>query len=249
MINIRSEEEIESIRKACRIAAQVLEELMGYIKPGITTKELDEIGERLIRKKEAYPAFKGYRGYGFATCISLNHEVVHGIPSNKKIKEGDIVSLDVGVKLGRFYGDIARTFAVGEVGKKAKKLLKVSREALYLGIRQARPGNHLGDVSYAIQSHAEKNGFSVVRDLFGHGIGEELHEEPLVPNFGNPGEGPELKPGMVFAIEPMLNIGKSDIETLSDGWTVVTKDGELSAHFEHTVALTKSGPIILTELN
>lgn len=249
MIHLRSEGEIESIRKACEVAAEVLRELGKRVQPGISTIELDEIGEDLIRKEGVAPAFKGYRGYEHATCVSLNYEVVHGIPDSRKLNEGDIVSIDVGTKLGGFYGDTAATFAVGKIEKKLAKLISIAKEALFLGIRQARSGSHLGDVSYAIENHARRNRFTVVRDLFGHGIGQALHEDPLVPNFGEPGSGPELKPGMVFAIEPMLNMGKSDIETLSDGWTVVTKDRKFSAHFEHTVAITKNGPIILTELD
>lgn len=243
---IKNEEEIDRMRVAGRIAAEVLEGIERKIKAGVTTAELDRIGEKLIREKGAEPVFIGYRGYRHATCISVNEEVVHGIPGNRVLREGDLVSVDVGVKINGYCGDIAATFPVGKVSGKAGKLLRVGKEALRAAIRQARAGNHLGDVSYAVQRQAEKNGFSVVRDLYGHGIGRELHEEPLVPNFGRPGEGIELKPGMVFAIEPMINIGTWKVRTLPDGWTVVTEDGSLSCHFEHTVLVTEREPEILT---
>jgi len=248
MISLKSVAEIGSIREACQVAAEVLKELEELVKPGISAIELDREGEKAIRKRGALPAFKGYRGYKHATCISRNFEVVHGIPDDRKLKEGDIVSVDVGTKVGKFFGDTAATFAVGRIDKRLEKLIRAAKEALYLGIAEAKPGKYLGDVSFAIQSHAEKNGYTVVRDLFGHGIGTELHEDPLVPNFGQKGTGPRLEEGMVFAIEPMLNMGRSDIETLSDGWTVVTRDRKFSAHFEHTVAVTKKGTQVLTEI-
>jgi methionyl aminopeptidase len=248
-IIIKDEEEIEKMRAAGRITAEVLEELRQAVRVGITTMELNKIGEELIRKKKAEPVFLGYRGYRYATCISVNEEVVHGIPSERRLKEGDLVSVDVGVRYDGYCGDAAATFAVGTISKKAQRLLRAGKVALQAGIRQARAGNHLGDISYAIQRVAESNGFSVVRDLYGHGLGRDLHEDPLVPNFGKPGEGPELKPGMVLAIEPMINAGSWRVKTLPDGWTVVTEDGSLSCHFEHTVLITEKGPEVLTSLN
>jgi len=248
-IIIKDEEEIEKMRAAGKIAAEVLEKLRQEVRAGITTMELNKMGEELIRQKKAEPVFLGYRGYRYATCISVNEEVVHGIPSERRLKEGDLVSVDVGVRYDGYCGDTAATFAVGTISKKAQKLLRVGKEALRAGIRQARAGNHLGDISYAIQRVAEENGFSVVRDLYGHGLGRDLHEDPLVPNFGKPGEGPELKAGMVLAIEPMINVGGWRVRTLPDGWTVVTEDGSLSCHFEHAVLITQKDPEILTSLN
>jgi len=247
-IKVKTGDEIEKMRLAGRITAEVLERLSKEIRPGIATEELDSIGERLIREREAEPVFIGYRGYRHATCISVNCEVVHGIPGKKTLQEGDIVSVDVGVKKDGYCGDVAATFPAGKLSGKTEKLLRVCREALKNAIRQARAGKHLGDISCAVQQLAEKNGFSVVRDLYGHGIGRDLHEDPLIPNFGKPGEGPELKPGMVLAIEPMINIGGWKIRTLPDGWTVVTEDGSLSCHFEHTVLITEGEPEVLTWL-
>jgi len=248
VITIKSEEEIELMRKAGRVAAEVLDELRRKVKAGITTEELDKIGESLIRERKAEPVFIGYRGYRHATCVSLNEEVVHGIPGKKVLQEGDIVSLDVGTKAEGYCGDTAATFPVGKISAKAEKLLRVGKAALQAGIRQARAGNHLGDISHAIEKQAEKNGFSVVRELYGHGLGRDLHEDPLIPNYGKPGEGIELKPGMVLAIEPMVNAGGWKIRTLADGWTVVTEDGSLSCHFEHTVLVTEDEPEVLTWL-
>lgn len=230
------------------ITAEVLNALSAEIKAGVTTADLDRAGEKMIRARKAEPVFIGYRGYRYATCISVNHEVVHGVPGSKVLQEGDIVSVDIGVKKDGYCGDAAATFPVGKVARRVEKLLRVGKEALKAGIRQARAGNHLGDISRAIQRQAEKNGFSVVRDLYGHGIGRDMHEDPLIPNYGNPGEGPELKPGMVLAIEPMINAGGSKIRTLPDGWTVVTEDGSLSCHFEHTVLITEGDPEVLTWL-
>jgi methionyl aminopeptidase len=247
-IKLKSAEEIELMRVSGKVAAEVLSRLSREIKAGITTEEVDSVGEKLIREKKAEPVFIGYRGYRHATCISVNEEVVHGVPGKRVLREGDIVSLDVGVKIGGYIGDIATTLPVGKISGKAEKLLRSGKEALQAAIRQARAGNHLGDVSFAIQRMAEKNGFSVVRDLYGHGVGTDLHEEPLIPNFGKPGEGPDLRPGMVLALEPMLNVGGWKIKTLSDGWTVVTEDGSLSCHFEHTVLITEGNPEILTWL-
>ncbi|HVN67497.1 MAG TPA: type I methionyl aminopeptidase [Candidatus Sulfotelmatobacter sp.] len=247
-IRIKDAEEIERMRVAGSLAGAVLAELGRLVKPGLTTAELDAAGEKFIRARGGEPVFIGYRGYRHATCISINQEVVHGIPGEKVVKEGDIVSVDVGVKKNGYIGDCAETFPVGRISGKADKLLRVGRQSLKAGIRQARAGRHLGDISHAVQATAEKSGFSVVRDLYGHGVGRELHEDPLVPNYGKPGEGPELKAGMVLAIEPMLNIGGYEIRTLPDGWTVVTRDGELSCHFEHTVLITAGEPEILTRL-
>lgn len=245
-IIIKSAVEIEKIRKACHIVAWVLGQLGAAVRAGLTTLDLDKIGEELIRSKGAEPVFIGYRGYRHATCISVNEEIVHGIPGPRVLQEGDIVSIDVGAKIAGFCGDTAATFPVGSIEKKTSKLLKAGKAALKAAIRQARARRFLGDISSAIQSLAEKNGYSVVRELYGHGIGQDLHEEPLIPNFGNPGEGPELKPGMVLAIEPMLNLGGWKIKTLSDGWTVITEDRSLSTHFEHTVLVTDSDPEVLT---
>ncbi len=234
------------MRQAGRLAGAVLTETGRFIKPGQTTREIDRFAENLIRDGGGEPVFIGYRGYRHATCLSINHEVVHGVPGEQTVKEGDIVSVDVGVRLNGYCGDCAATFALGKVSPKAEKLLRIGRDCLKAAIKQARAGRHLGDVSHAVEALAEKNGFSVVRDLYGHGIGRDLHEDPLVPNYGQPGEGVELKPGMILAIEPMVNTGGWRIRTLSDGWTVVTEDGGLSCHFEHTVLITEKDPEILT---
>lgn len=249
MIILKSPEELKKIRKSCRIVATVLEELKIYIKEGLTTKQIEQFIENLIIKMGGIPAFKGYRGYPASACISINEQVVHGIPSEKVfIKEGDIVSVDVGVIYDSFYGDAAYTYSVGKISEEAEKLLKVTEEALYKGIAEAIPGNRVGDISNAIQSHVEANGFSVVRAFVGHGIGMSLHEDPQIPNFGSKGVGPKLKKGMTLAIEPMVNAGTHEVKILSDGWTAVTKDGSLSAHFEHTIAITEGEPEILTKL-
>ena len=243
---IKSDGEIEKIKKACRIAAEVLSSLKKLVKPGISTREIDEAAERMVLDKGAIPAFKGYRGYRFTTCLSINEEVVHGLPSERLLKEGDIVGVDVGTIVEGYYGDNAETFPVGKVPKAVKRLLDTTRNALYKGIAEARDGNHLGDVSAAVEEEATRNGFSVVRELYGHGVGRALHEDPLIPNFGKRGTGIELKAGMTLAIEPMLNTGSADIRTLPDGWTIVTADKGLSAHFEHTILVTKGVPEILT---
>ncbi|KPJ69852.1 methionine aminopeptidase [candidate division WOR-1 bacterium DG_54_3] len=246
-IKIKSAEEIEPIRKACEIVAWVLERIGREIKPGVTTEYLDSFAERLIRERGAVPVFIGYRGYRHATCISINEEIVHGIPAKRALQEGDIVGVDVGAKIDGYCGDSAATFPVGRVSKKAEKLIRTCRAALKAAIRQARAGNHLGDISFSIQRVAEAEGYSVVRELYGHGIGKDLHEDPLIPNFGRPGEGPELKSGMTLAIEPMLNLGGWKIKTLEDGWTVVTEDRSLSCHFEHTVLVGKGEAEVLTK--
>ncbi|MGC8796616.1 type I methionyl aminopeptidase [Thermodesulfovibrio sp.] len=249
MIILKSPEEIKKMRQSCRIVAKVLEELKTYIKEGLTTKQIEQFIENLIIKMGGIPAFKGYRGYPASACISINEQVVHGIPSEKVfVKEGDIVSVDVGVLYESFYGDAAYTYPVGKISDEAQRLLKVTEEALYKGIAEARVGNRIGDISSAIQRHVESNGFSVVRAFVGHGIGRSLHEEPQIPNFGTKGVGPKLKKGMTLAIEPMVNAGTYGVKILSDGWTTVTEDGSLSAHFEHTIAVTDNEPEILTKL-
>ncbi|MEJ5299922.1 MAG: type I methionyl aminopeptidase [Thermodesulforhabdaceae bacterium] len=250
MITLKSQEEIEKIRRACLIVAEVLERLKEEVKPGITTWDLNRLSEELARKKKATPAFKGYKGYPYALCTSINEEIVHGMPSKKRVlKEGDIISLDFGVVVDGFYGDAAITVPVGKISERAERLCRVTRESLYCGIAEAKVGNRLSDISHAIQVRAEMEGFSVVREFVGHGIGRSLHEGPQIPNYGPPGRGPRLKAGMVFAIEPMINEGTHQIEILPDGWTAVTKDRRLSAHFEHTIAITPRGPEILSSLN
>ena len=227
--------------------AKTLQLLKERIRPGVTTKELDRLAEEFIREQGAYPAFKGYRGFPASICVSIDDEVVHGIPGERVVEEGQIVSVDVGVFKDNYYADGAFTFAVGQVSDRAQNLLFVTREALKRGLEVASEGRFLSDVSFAIQSFVENMGFSVVRDLVGHGIGMSMHEEPQIPNFGPPGRGPILKKGMVLAIEPMVNTGSFEIETKADDWTIVTRDGSLSAHFEHTVAVTENGARILTE--
>jgi methionyl aminopeptidase len=246
MIILKSKSEIEKMRVACRVVAEVLQELIREVRPGVSTLELDGIAERGIRARGAIPAFKGYRGFPNTLCVSVNEQVVHGIPSKRRLKEGEIVGLDLGAKWDGYYGDAAVTVPVGDIAPIAQSLLITAKEALHVGISAVRTGKHLSDISHAIQSYAEAHGYSVVRAFVGHGIGTALHEEPQVPNFGPPGRGPRLKVGMVLAIEPMVNIGDADVEILDDGWTVVTADGQLSAHFEHTVAITEEGPEILT---
>ena len=228
--------------------AEVLEGIRKHISSGIKTRELDEFAESFILSKGAKPAFKGYRGYPSSICASVNEQVVHGIPSSVKLKKGDIISIDIGVYYNGFYGDAALTLPVGDISSKAKKLLAVTEESLQVGIESAVTGNRLSDISFAIQNNVEPEGFSVVRNFVGHGIGRKLHEEPQIPNFGKPGQGPELMPGMTLAIEPMVNEGGWEISILNDGWTAVTKDQSLSAHFEHTVAITKNGHDVLTKL-
>ncbi len=248
MIYIRSEEEIKKIAESNRINYQALMMLKDYIKPGISTKQLDNLAEDYIRSMDAEPAFKGYKGFPATICASTNSEIVHGIPSKDRVlKQGDIISIDVGVKKNQYYGDAAYTYTVGEVNGEIQKLLETTQQSLYKGIKEAVAGNNLSDISNAVQTHVESNGFSVVRDLVGHGIGRKLHEDPEVPNFGEPGRGPKLKKGMCLAIEPMVNVGDFRIKTLDDKWTVVTQDGSLSAHFEHTITITDNGPLILAD--
>lgn len=247
MIILKSEDEIEKMRAAGRVVASALMELAAGIVPGkTTTMELDALAESALGRHGAIPSFKGYKGYPNATCIAVNEEVVHGIPGPRRLEEGDIVGIDLGAILDGYHADSAITAPVGTISAEAERLLKVTREALFAGIRMAEVGNRLTDISNAIQRYAEAHHFSVVRELVGHGIGREMHEAPQVPNFGRPGKGPRLAVGMTLAIEPMLNAGKGEVEALPDRWTIVTKDRSLSAHFEHTVAIGKSGPDILT---
>ncbi len=248
MIILKSLQEIEKIRKACLVVADVLEEMRVQVHPGVSTQALDEFAERFILSAGAKPAFKGYRGYPKTLCTSVNNEVIHGIPSQDVVlRQGDIVSVDVGAIVEGFYGDAAITLPVGKVATEAERLLKVTEESLYRGIELAAEGNRLYDISYAVQSHVESHGYSVVREFVGHGIGRNMHEDPQIPNFGSRGQGPRIKHGMVFAIEPMVNMGGSATVVKEDGWTAVTVDGSLSAHFEHTVAVMPDGPWILSK--
>jgi methionyl aminopeptidase len=246
VIVCKSPAELERMRAANALVADVLAELAGMVAPGMTTKDLDAAAEKLVRDGGAEPAFKGYRGYPCTLCASVNEQVVHGIPSNRALGEGDIISLDMGVKLNGFYGDSAVTVPVGRVSDEAAALLRVTRESLEKGITQVRLGGRISDIGHAIQLHVEAHGFSVVREFVGHGIGAALHEDPQIANYGEPGRGPRLAEGMTLAIEPMVNVGRPAVKVLADGWTAVTKDGSLSAHFEHTVAVTKTGPLVLT---
>lgn len=248
MIRIKSEEEIEVIRESCRIVALALRLVARSIRPGVNTGFLDRLVDDFIGSMGGRPAFKGFRGFPASICVSINEEVVHGIPGSRRIKPGDLVSVDVGVEKGGYYGDAAATFSVGEVSKQKRQLMVATWEALHKGIKMAVAGNRLSDISHAIQAHVERRGYSVIRELVGHGIGKELHEDPQIPNFGSPGQGPILKEGMVLAIEPMVSAGGYEVRTLDDRWTVVTVDGSPSAHFEHTVVITKDGPQILTRL-
>lgn len=248
MIMLKSPLEIEKVAAASRIVADVLESLREHVRPGVTTADLDRLAEEAILREGGKPAFKGYHGYPATLCTSVNEQVVHCIPRRETVlKEGDIVGLDLGVYRDGYYGDAAVTLPVGRISAEAQRLLDATEGALYEGIRAAVPGKRVSDISAAVQSFAEARGFSVVTDFVGHGIGRDLHEDPQVPNFGPPGQGPRLKPGMVLAIEPMINAGKSETQVLGDRWTVVTADGSLSAHFEHTVAVTDRGPRILSE--
>ena len=246
MIVCKSPAEIEKMRASAALVAEVLAELAAMVKPGVSTHDLDVAAERMVRDAGAEPAFKGYRGYPCTLCASVNEQVIHGIPSKHPMAEGDIVSLDMGVKLNGYFGDSAVTVPVGRVSPQAETLLRVTQEALEKGIAQVRLGGRVSDIGHAIQTHVEAHGFSVVREFVGHGIGTSLHEDPQIANYGNPGSGPRLAEGMTLAIEPMVNVGRQQVKMLSDGWTAVTKDGSLSAHFEHTVAVTRNGPMVLT---
>jgi len=249
VIVLKSPREIERMKVPCRMVAEILNLLAELVKPGISTYELEAIAYAETLKRKAKAAFKGYSNYPSALCCSPNDQVVHGMPSKVPLKSGDILSLDFGILYDDYYGDAAITLPVGDVSDEAKKLLQATEEALYAGISEAHSGNRLFDISHAVQDYVEKRGFSVVRDFVGHGIGRRLHEDPQIPNYGQPGTGVRLKPGMVLAIEPMINEKSHDVKVLEDGWTVVTCDGCLSAHFEHTVAITENGPEILTRIN
>ena len=246
MIVLKTEREIAYMRDAGQIVGQTLQEVRKAITPGVTTKGLDRVAEQYIRRSGAVPAFKGYCGFPANICTSINEQVVHGIPGSRQLKDGDVVSLDIGTKLNGYYGDAAVTAPVGEVDPEVLKLLTVTEQALSKGIEQAIKGNRLSDISHAVQLHAESYGYGVVRDYVGHGIGQRMHEDPQIPNYGQPGRGPLLKNGMALAIEPMINLGSPDVEVLTDDWTVVTADRKVSAHFEHTVAITDGEPQILT---
>ena len=246
MINIRTEPELELMRASGQLLKETFKVLEDMVRPGVATAELDRAAEDFMRSRGGIPAFKGYQGYPATICASINEQVVHGIPGKRTLEEGDIVGIDMGVVLEEYYSDATRTYPVGEIAQEAARLLEVTSGSLDKGIEQARPGNHLSDISHAIQKHAESHGYSIVRALVGHGIGRRMHEEPQIPNFGPPGKGPELQAGMVLAIEPMVNVGTHEVLTLEDKWTFVTVDGKLSCHFEDTVAVTEDGPRIMT---
>ena len=247
MIVLKTSRELQLMREACRISAMALKVAGEAVEPGVTTAEIDQIAYKLIKKMGAEPNFLNYNGFPATACISVNNEVIHGIPNKSRVlKEGDIVSIDLGAKIHGYNGDNAATFACGKVSSEAQRLMDATRESLYEGIKQAKPGNRIGDVGSAVQRYVESRGYSVVREYVGHGVDARLHEDPSVPNFGTPGRGVRLLPGMTLAIEPMINEGTHKVRTLADGWTVLTQDGKLSAHFEHTVAITPDGPVILT---
>lgn len=246
MIIGKSKRELEKMRAAGQLVGQVLQRLRELSEPGITTMELDRFAEKMIRDAGALPTFKGYNGFPYSICASVNEQIVHGFPSSYKLKEGDIFSIDCGVTLDGFVGDTATTIPVGRVSEDRLKLIRVTEECLQRAIKKCVPGNHLGDIGWAVQEHAEAHGYSVVRDYVGHGIGRRMHEDPQIPNYGRPGLGPKIKSGYVFAIEPMINIGTHHTKVLADGWTVVTVDGQPSAHVEHTIAITDDGPEVLT---
>ncbi len=248
MIVLRSNDEIQLLRRAGALVAEVLLKIEEFVKPGVTTEELDQLAEQLIRKAHGVPTFLGYRGFPKTLCTSLNEEIVHGIPSERVLREGDVLSIDCGVTLQGYVGDMAKTFLVGQVSHEKKKLVEVTQQSLDAGLNAYRLGNRIGDVSHAVEQVAKSHGYGVVRDFVGHGVGQKLHEDPQVPNFGPPGTGPRIKVGMVVAIEPMLNLGTHATEVLKDGWTVVTRDRKPSAHFEHTVVVTDKGTEILTKI-
>jgi methionyl aminopeptidase len=247
MIICKTERELEIMREAGRIVALTHQELQKYITPGITTKELDVIAEKFIRSCNAIPSFKGYNGFRGSICVSVNDELVHGIPGDRVLREGDIISIDIGAKYNGYHGDSAWTYPVGEISDETQRLLDVTEESLYKGLKEAKPGDRLSNISHAIQTYVEERNFSVVREYVGHGVGQDLHEDPQIPHYGPPNKGPRLKPGMVLAIEPMVNAGTRYVKTLADDWTVVTVDGKVCAHFEHTVAITETGYEILTK--
>ncbi|MFK2826864.1 type I methionyl aminopeptidase [Bacillus sp. B190/17] len=247
MIICKTPREIEIMKEAGRIVALTHKELQRFISPGISTKELDEIAEKFIRQHDAIPSFKGYNGFRGSICTSVNEELVHGIPGDRVLKEGDIISLDIGANYRGYHGDSAWTYPVGTVSSEVQKLLEVTKDSLFVGLEEAKPGERLSNISHAIQTYVESHGFSIVREYVGHGIGQNLHEDPQIPHYGPPGRGPKLRPGMVLAIEPMVNAGRRYVKTLEDNWTVVTQDGKMCAHFEHTVAITETGFEILTK--
>lgn len=246
MVTLKSAREIETMRRSGKITAQVLTDLMHAVRPGITTRALDDIAERGIRALGGVPTFKGYNGFPGSICASVDAEVVHGIPGSYVLREGDLLSIDIGTTLDGYVSDTAVTVGVGTISAEAQRLLDVTQECLMHGIAAMQKGNHVGDIGAAVQRHAEANGYGVVRELVGHGVGRAMHEEPQVPNYGKPGSGPELRPGLVLAVEPMITQGDYRVKVLKDGWTVVTADGKLAAHFEHTIAVTEEGPKILT---
>jgi methionyl aminopeptidase len=246
MIIGKSKRELEKMRAAGRLVGQVLAHLRTLVAPGVSTMEIDRAAEKMIRDAGALPTFKGYNGFPYSICASVNEQIVHGFPSGYKLKDGDIFSIDVGVTLEGFVGDTATTVPVGNVTEDRLRLIRITQECLERAIEQCRPGKHLGDIGWAVQEHAEANGYSVVRDYVGHGIGRRMHEDPQIPNYGRPGLGPKIKSGYVFAVEPMVNLGSHHTKVLSDGWTVVTIDGQPSAHVEHTIAITDEGPEVLT---
>jgi len=246
MVVLKSKAEIDKMRVACGIVREVLEKLESFIKPGMTTLDVDKFAESIINSRDAVPSFKGYRGFPASTCTSVNEVVVHGIPGDRKLNNGDIVSVDVGAYIGGFHGDAARTFAVGDISEESERLIRVTRESFFAGIEKAVVGGRITDISHEIQKHVETNGYGVVRDFFGHGIGRELHEEPSIPHFGKANRGLRLRAGMVIAVEPMVTQGDYGVVTLEDGWTASTIDGKLAAHYENTVAITTNGPEILT---
>ena len=248
MVYTRSEREINMISKSCQIVADTIEMLSEYVISGASLIDLDNKAEEYIVSCGARPAFKGYMGFPSTLCISIDDAVVHGLPHEGYLREGQIVGIDCGAELNGYYGDHAKTFAVGEISDEKNKLMQITKESLYKGIEQAKPGNYVGDIGHAVQSHAESYGYSVVRELVGHGIGEKLHEEPQVPNYGNPNQGYKLHAGMCIAIEPMINLGSKEVYTAKDGWTIFTMDGKVSAHFEHTIAIKEDGPHILSEV-
>lgn len=247
MIICKTPRELEIMREAGKIVALTHKELKQHIQPGITTKELDTIAERLIRRYDASPSFKGYHGFTGSICASVNEELVHGIPGDRKLKDGDIISIDIGAYYNGYHGDSAWTYPVGTISEESKRLLEVTEESLYKGLDEAKPDVRLSNISHAIQTLVEDHGFSVVREYVGHGIGQDLHEDPQIPHYGPPNKGPRLKPGMVLAIEPMVNAGTRYVKTLADNWTVITVDGKFCAHFEHTIAITETGYEILTK--
>ncbi|MFS0594569.1 type I methionyl aminopeptidase [Cytobacillus horneckiae] len=248
MIISKTQREIDIMREAGRIVALTHQELQKYIAPGITTKELDTIAEKFISKHDAFPSFKGYNGFSGSICASVNNELVHGIPGDRVLNDGDIISIDIGAKYNGYHGDSAWTYPVGKIDKETQHLLDVTEDSLYIGLKEAIPGERLSNISHAIQTYAETKGFSIVREYVGHGVGQDLHEEPQIPHYGPPNTGPRLKPGMVLAIEPMVNAGSRYVKTLTDNWTVVTVDGKMCAHFEHTIAITDIGYEILTKI-